>query len=364
MAMSSTRIMATCAVGGQAAGTAAYLCRKYGINPRGITEKYIPELQKFLIRDDQTIIGYPDKEGVALFEGAKIQVSSTKKYENCIDGKAVPLDRDYCLALPYSGLMDSVEVSVKNTAAKAVQLIVELYGGERPENYIPETHIKDICIEIAPGFDGYIVMPVTTEPLGDKKLYFNFKKNENLSLYCNERHYTGFVSFETEDNKEREKYPTSGIITMQRIRENICFKNISPAFDLFGSGNLTNGWTRPYGLPNLWISDDKPGGPQSIGIQFAKPVEIGIFSIIFDTLLEEDRLLGREQRITKKYTLSASNGGGKVYEETLDNCCKRRFQHSINMDGITEITILLHETYGAGYFSVFGISGERKSIKK
>ncbi|MCG8579141.1 MAG: FAD-dependent oxidoreductase [Bacteroidales bacterium] len=52
MALSSTRIMATCALEGQAVGTAAALCFKRNITPRELGQKYINELQEQLLRDD------------------------------------------------------------------------------------------------------------------------------------------------------------------------------------------------------------------------------------------------------------------------------------------------------------------------
>lgn len=55
MALSSSRIMATCALEGQAVGTAAALCIKHDVLPRGISEKYVNELQEQLMRDDAFI---------------------------------------------------------------------------------------------------------------------------------------------------------------------------------------------------------------------------------------------------------------------------------------------------------------------
>lgn len=51
-AMSSTRVMATCATLGQAVGTAAYIANKYNLSPRGVYEHKISELQRRLIDDD------------------------------------------------------------------------------------------------------------------------------------------------------------------------------------------------------------------------------------------------------------------------------------------------------------------------
>lgn len=51
-AMSSTRVMATCALLGQAVGTAAAIATKYGIDPRGVYEERIEELKETLMEDD------------------------------------------------------------------------------------------------------------------------------------------------------------------------------------------------------------------------------------------------------------------------------------------------------------------------
>ncbi len=55
IALSSSRVMATCSLMGQAVGTAAALCIQKGVNPRSISESYIDELQEQLLRDDAFI---------------------------------------------------------------------------------------------------------------------------------------------------------------------------------------------------------------------------------------------------------------------------------------------------------------------
>ena len=61
MAMSSVRVMATCALIGEAVGCAAYLCKKYGLTPHGVYLKKIDELQKTLM-DADLFIPYKRRE--------------------------------------------------------------------------------------------------------------------------------------------------------------------------------------------------------------------------------------------------------------------------------------------------------------
>ena len=51
LAMSSARVMGTCAIGGQAVGIAASMCVKYGCDPRDIL-KHIDELKQELLKED------------------------------------------------------------------------------------------------------------------------------------------------------------------------------------------------------------------------------------------------------------------------------------------------------------------------
>ena len=55
IALSSSRVMATCATMGQATGTAASICVKKNVNPRAIAQNYINDLQEQLLRDDSYV---------------------------------------------------------------------------------------------------------------------------------------------------------------------------------------------------------------------------------------------------------------------------------------------------------------------
>lgn len=88
MAMGSTRVMGTCAVGGQAVGTAAALCIKYDCDPRGAQE-HMRELQQMLLKDDAYIPGIWNKDPKDLARRAKVTATSAREGcppENVING--------------------------------------------------------------------------------------------------------------------------------------------------------------------------------------------------------------------------------------------------------------------------------------
>lgn len=77
-AFTSTRVMATCAVEGQAIGTAAALCLRHGLLPRGLYEARprLRELQQALLRDDQTIKGIRNEDPADKARAAKVTASA------------------------------------------------------------------------------------------------------------------------------------------------------------------------------------------------------------------------------------------------------------------------------------------------
>lgn len=74
-AMSSSRVMATCAVIGQAMGTAASIAVKNGLMPRGVYEHRLTELQQTLMEDD-CYLPFHKRVLSPLMEKAKISSSS------------------------------------------------------------------------------------------------------------------------------------------------------------------------------------------------------------------------------------------------------------------------------------------------
>ena len=77
IALSSSRIMATCALEGQAVGTAAALCVKKKILPRTLGENHINDLQEQLIRDDAFIPNRPANDNIDLLKSAALIFGSS-----------------------------------------------------------------------------------------------------------------------------------------------------------------------------------------------------------------------------------------------------------------------------------------------
>jgi hypothetical protein len=91
VAFTSTRVMGTCSSIGQAAGTAAALCRKYGLTPRALASQKnrVFELQQMLLRDDATLSKRKNEDPLDLARRARVSASAERdeaKAEFVLDG--------------------------------------------------------------------------------------------------------------------------------------------------------------------------------------------------------------------------------------------------------------------------------------
>jgi hypothetical protein len=75
MGISSARVIGTCAIGGQAVGTAAAMCIHKGTSPRGLLP-YMAELRRDLVRDDCYLPGFSERD--SLLSDAAVTASSAK----------------------------------------------------------------------------------------------------------------------------------------------------------------------------------------------------------------------------------------------------------------------------------------------
>jgi hypothetical protein len=78
VALASTRVMSTCAVIGQAAGTAAAFCVKKKCLPRELStgSKRLKEYQQILVKDDQSLLSIKNNDPLDIARNAKIKASS------------------------------------------------------------------------------------------------------------------------------------------------------------------------------------------------------------------------------------------------------------------------------------------------
>lgn len=363
LAMASTRVMGTCGCMGQAVGTASYLCNKYNVLPRDITREHIKELQYLLMKDDQTIIGINENFHPDLVNGWKITASSEKVYENVKDEKLLRLDKYYGIVLPIlTDYVESFNIKVKNTKRKDSKLKISILTGDYPQTYLAERKVRDLNVIVPGQYDGWINIPVGYKKGKDQKLHVVFEMNQNLSLYYSAERITGAVTFRyyTQDSCEDKNHHScqlseqTGFIGCDHLNDiNLCFNDIIPFQNIFSPQNILNGFSRPYGVPNVWHSSSKSG--EFIELVTEQPKDVGELHILFDTCLDTDILKKMPSMLIRKYKITIANMHGNVLTLLEDNNYLRLNKIKVNMSDVIKIRIDFYDNYGAEYYSLYGL---------
>ncbi len=146
-----TRVQLTGASMGQAVGTAAYLCKKYGVTPRTVGKEYISELQQQLLKDGQYIPNVYNNDEKDLARKVQITASSFEQYgkpEFVINGKTRAVDSNEYAWVSKEGLPQNIEFSFeKPQKISQVILTFEMPFSEYPQGYLPQPKAVDLVTD-------------------------------------------------------------------------------------------------------------------------------------------------------------------------------------------------------------------------
>ena len=134
LAFTSTRLMRTGGVLGQAAAVAAKMCIERGITPRELANRFATALQQELLKQDNWIIGVPAKDPKDLTRGAVVVASSQAElscrepgdqWRSAGNGIAAAL-------YDYPHRVEKIGFYIKNNHDRAVEVKAILGYGETP----------------------------------------------------------------------------------------------------------------------------------------------------------------------------------------------------------------------------------------
>ncbi len=163
MAFGTTRVMGTCAVGGQAAGTAAALAIKHDCTPREIGGR-IDELQQALLKDHCYIPGFKNTDSADMALSAEITASSSiagcepqlvingiarmvGDAANCWESE--PLEGDSAsisLQLPALKKISELRITFDPNLTREIMPSLTSTVRERQVEGMPEELVKDFCV--------------------------------------------------------------------------------------------------------------------------------------------------------------------------------------------------------------------------
>ena len=343
LAMASARVMMTCAVEGQAIGTAAAWAHRAGVLPGDFSAEQLRSLQARLTRDDLWIPGKRLDAAQNLAHGMHVEAFSPLPADT---GEAIdflPLSQRACISLPPlpSGARIVLQLCLSDAVPAEMRYTISLYESGRPEVYKPVSRISETAITLKRGKQTVAL----TCPA-------NSQGNVTLSLPSCEGLSIGQAS---------EPLPgVLGIWGENALGENLFAPAIQiQGADLYSISALTDGYTRPYDGMHLWACALKDS---CITLSVEHPIAVGQCSIYLNNALYRSYNNLRPALdplwhayispvLLRDFTIYAQGPDG---ERTI--YVRENVQRCVRMDlggmKITQLRLVPERTWGASYVSI------------
>jgi hypothetical protein len=311
VAFASTRVMATCAHGGQAVGVAAALCLKHGVDPRGLLKpELMRELQTALLRTGQFIPGVALEEKEDLARSARLTTTSELSLSILpASGETLALAESWAMMLPVSeGPVPVVGFTLDVAAPTTLRAELRISG--KPDNHTPDEVLKSLDVPLPAGKAQEIKLDFKTDIEDTRFAFVCLIKNENIAAHLSDQRLTGILALCQAGNKAVAKSNTQspppgiGIDTFEfwTPKRRPAGKNLAltldPPLRAFGVENLVNGISRPTRATNAWVADFSHEQP-AVHLAWDQPQTISCIEIDFDTDFDhpmESVLMGHPER--------------------------------------------------------------------
>jgi hypothetical protein len=224
-------------------------------------------------------------------------------------------------------------------------LHVKLFGGERKENYIPTSELRDYHLIIAAGHDDWITLDLSCKKPADDKIYIVLEGTASLAVYSNEEKMTGAVSFHY-----RPEVPSK----LKKFNKRICFKDLMPSQNMYNPENVVNGYSRPYGQPNGWISE-RTEKQEGLEFSFASPKNLDEIHLVFNSQLDLEHFNDPIESLIQDYDMTLTLEDGTESKIITRGNYLTLNKHKVNAKGVTRIRFDFCATYGSPYFEVFAV---------
>jgi hypothetical protein len=341
VAFGSSRVMATCAHGGQAVGIAAAHCTKGGLLPRDLTAPdRMRALQRDLLRTGQHIPGRRLDDSEDLARTAAVTASSELLLRDLpADGPLLPLSDAWAMLVPVlPGPMPQVSFTVDvagDVAGMGTELRAELRVSSREGNHTPDITLAEQTIALKPGANQDICLQFDTRIDAPRYAFVCLMRSDGVSVRTSEQRVTGVLSVSNRFNAAVAKSSTQtppadiGVDTFEfwtpqrRPGGRNLAMRVAPPLPVFPAHSVTNGLMRPTTQPNAWVSDPDDPRP-TLTLRWDGPRTIGEIDLFFDADADhpmESVLMGHPESVmpfcVRRFRVL--DGGGNVLAECADN---------------------------------------------
>jgi hypothetical protein len=365
IALGTVRVEATLSTVGQAAGTAAALCAKYGVSPRELGQRYIKDLQQRLLKDDQYIPELANEDSDDLARTAKVAASSTRSYTEYSKG-SYKTDEEHPLNMPRAVLfprglterLGKVNLCLISEAKEPVELTLHVRGAKAAGDFSSETDLATATAMVPAGRRAYVSFKLDC-PLTDPYVWLWLPKTPGVS----------WVQMEGAMPEGCRAYGGGKGKPWTVVKGHQYAFYAEPALKFQTDNrpeNVIDGVSRIVGKQShVWASDPKQPFPQWIELDFGKAVEVNSVRLTFDSdfaLTFPERPVPRQ--LVKDYRVESFDGAAwKEVASVKDNFLRLRV-HNFPTRKASKMRLLVDATNGDPSARVFEIRAYREPDAK
>lgn len=328
VAFGTTRVMLTCAHGGQAVGLAAAHCVRDGLLPRDLLEAArMDRLQRDLLRAGQFIPGRTLADPADLVAHAQIEPSSELHLAVLpAGGPVLALEQAQAQLLPVSaGPIPAMTVTLDVT--RATTLTARLVTTSDARHHCPDQELARITLDLPAGDQQPVRLsfpPVTLpEP---RYVFWILEPNADVHVHLSPQRLTGVLRLrQTGEQKQQDRGGENFAVFAPERRpggHNFACR-LDPPLASFGVAQLRTGVERPTHQSNAWVAALDDAAPQ-LTLRWAGPQTIARLELAFDVDYDhamESAQWGHPERAmpfcVKAYELRDDEG--RVRHATPDN---------------------------------------------
>ncbi|MFE5095690.1 FAD-dependent oxidoreductase [Streptomyces sp. NPDC056638] len=300
IAFGATRVMATCATLGEAAGTAAALCVAEGLTPRELATRRPELVRHTLLRQDASVIGLADDDPDNLARTARVTASShltrlAAEPTPAAPGTPYPLTRDLALLLPVDPALDTVDLLVHGAPnGRSRELTVELWSTGHPENAVPADHLLTTTVTVPSDGPHWVTARLDHHPDTPQNAILIVRACADTALVLLPERTDGVLALrrkaEGDATVDHDIPEEDGQLVLEwqargLRRQTFAFR-AAPDTTAFRPERAVGGYQRPYGGPHMWSSAPEDAA-EWLRLDWPNEQELAETRLVFDDDVDE-----------------------------------------------------------------------------
>jgi len=322
VALGATRVMITCGLQGQAAGTAAGVCKQHKTSPRGVGQSYIAEVQQQLLKDGCYLIDLPNEDPRDLARRATATASSQSppvRLEMPVSHRhALTSDRAVLFKVE-QGPIQTVSLYLHSENRRPTPVELTLRPAAKLGDFDSEQDLAKAPSSVPPRSEGWVTFQLDAQ-VAPGYYYVWLPKTPGVSWALFEERLPdagrAWRPAKGQWNPSGEAYKFKINAKPPAAAAGTIAEEPQPPADMFAPANAINGFARAIrAVPNSWRPDPKAPLPQWLLLDFGRPVTFNRLHVSFQS---------KEMRATEFRFEVPDGSGWRPIAEVRENSDRRR----------------------------------------